>query len=156
MGCDIHTVVEVKSPDGWKAVPLDPPIFDWRSYRVFGFLADVRNYSLSPSIAPGRGFPDDLSAEAKELRENWDCDGHSATFVTLAELLAFDYSQQMENRRTTRTVANYTDGAALAEPGEGVKSTVREFLDGAFFKELDRLSALGHPADVRVLMLFDN
>lgn len=142
MGCDIHTVTEVKTADGWKGANLKPEAFDWRSYALFGFLADVRNYSRSPNPWPRRKWPDDISDEAKELREHWDHDGHSFHWVTLAELKGYDYDQTFENRRT------------LAEPGEGKIQTLREFLGEGYFNELERLSALG--GEVRVLMVFDN
>lgn len=157
MGCDIHTITEVKTPDGWKAALLDKPAFDWRAYSMYGFLADVRNYSATPPIHERRDWPEDITQEAKQLREDWDCDAHSFTYVTLAELLAFDYSKPVEDRRVTKQIApNAWDGGCTAEPGAGKMTTYRDLLDGAFFAELDRLSELGHAADVRVLMFFDN
>jgi hypothetical protein len=154
MGCDIHTVTEIKTADGWKGAALKPQAFDWRCYGIFGFLADVRNYSRSPNPWPRREWPDDISDEAKELRERWDCDAHSFHWLTLEELKGYDYDQNFENRRTCRTVGNFTDGAALAEPGDGKQETLREFLGAGYFNELDRLGALG--SEVRVLMCFDN
>lgn len=156
MGCDIHTVTEIKSGDGWKAVLTEEPIFEERCYEWFAFLAGVRNYGGIPTLARPRGWPDDPSDYAVELMERWDDDGHNFSFVTLAELRAFDYSQSVENRRVTRQIApNCWDGGCTAEPGEGVMTTFREYLGEGFFSELDRLAALGAP-EVRVLFFFDN
>ncbi len=157
MGCDIHTITEVKTPNGWKAVLLDKPVFDWRSYRMYGFLADVRNYSATPPIHEQRDWPEDITHEAEQLRKDWDCNAHSFTYVTLADLLAFDYSKAIEDCRVVEQVGpNAWDGGATVKRGGGKITTYRDFLDGYFFTELDRLSELGHPADVRVLMFFDN
>lgn len=154
MGCDIHTVTEIKTSDGWNGVRLDPQAFDWRCYSIFGFLADVRNYSHCPNPWPCRGWPTGISDEAKELRDRWMEDGHSFHWLTVEELKAYNYDQTFENRRTCRTVGTFTDCAALAEPGEGKLETLREFLGEAYFNELDRLSSIGN--EVRVLMCFDN
>jgi len=157
MGCDIHTITEVKTPDGWKAALLDKPAFDWRTYRMYGFLADVRNYSDTPPICARREWPEDITQEARDLRERWEGDAHSFTHLTLAELQAFDYAQPVEDRRVTKQIGpNAWDGGATAEPGGGKMTTYRDFLDTGFFDELRRLSELGKPEDVRVLMFFDN
>lgn len=157
MGCDIHTTTEVRTPSGWQAVLIDKPIFDWRSYRIYGFLANVRNYSEVPAQWPDRPWPEDASAGALEMRERWNGDAHSPSFVTLAELIAFNYDQPVEDRRiTVQTGPNSWDGGATAKPGGGKMTTFRQFLDGAYFTELDRLKTLGKPDDVRVLFFFDN
>jgi len=156
MGCDIHTVTEIKTPEGWKAVNISE-IFDWRSYRMYGFLADVRNYSAVPPQWPNRPWPEDASSGAIEMRERWNGDGHSHTFVTLAELLAFNYDATVEDRRiTVQTGPNSWNGGATAESGGGKMTTWHEFLDGGFFADLERLKEVGSPESVRVLMLFDN
>lgn len=162
MGCDIHTFVEVRQGDTWHYfaehifTDLDGPTaepFAWRSYGTFGFLADVRNYSHVPVIAPPRGFPDDVTAEVVLVwRELWDQDGHSASWLTVAELTAFDYDQVFWDRRVTKN----GNGAALADEGEGEHLTVREFLGTGFFHDLDQLATLGAPEDVRVVFWFDN
>ena len=157
MGCDIHTIVEVKTSDGWVETVLDEPIFNWRCYGVFSFLAGVRNYAGIPPIFACRDWPIDATEEALSKKERWRCDAHSATYVMLNELLEFDYDQPMENRRVTKQIApKWWDGGCTAEPGDGQMTTYREFLESGFFKELERLSKLGEPTNVRVLMFFDN
>lgn len=43
MGTDIHTWVQVKENAGWADAGL--VVFGDRNYALFGWLADIRNYS---------------------------------------------------------------------------------------------------------------
>lgn len=54
MGCDIHSYVEVRGPDGkWAVVSSKFEPFRDRNYGVFAFLTGtVRNYSGIPGIVP--------------------------------------------------------------------------------------------------------
>jgi hypothetical protein len=168
MGCDIHPYAEVRSGGQWHwAHNIDPnhdPAHPWemdevfpdRNYAWFGFLADVRNYSHSPVIAEPRGLPDDVSPE---LIDKFDPLGwaHSHSWLTLAELLAYDYDQIIWDRRVTKqTGSNSWDGAALADEGEGRHLPLREFLGQRFFDRIALLSVLGDPQDVRVVFWFDS
>jgi hypothetical protein len=151
MGCDIHTFVEVRTPEGWvQGAGLEYPILDGRNYGIFGFLADVRNYSHSPVISEPRGLPEDVSDAVRDA-DDWS-DHHSHSWLTLAELLAYDYEQVFWDRRITRD----GNGAALAGEGEGEHLTLRAFLGEWFFKELDRLRTFGDPEDVRLVFWFDS
>lgn len=193
MGCDIHSFAEVKRNGKWEVVKNcftlsdfdkkysktekgDEP-FENRDYSVFGFLADVRNYSHCECITGSpRGLPDDSEylnelirsdySDSKQLRsrkvdlEN-DYDSHSLSYVTLAELLAFDYDKTFWNRRISRTTYNasggsHTNGAAIAEEGEGETITYREHLGEWFFTHIEDLKAIGEPENVRVVFWFDN
>ena len=60
------------------------------------------------------------------------------------------------NRRITKYVGNYINGAALAEEGEGKFLTYRENLGEWFFKHLNELKELGDPENVRIVFWFDN
>lgn len=153
MGCDIHAYAERKVGDKYEAI-RDVSPFDYRNYGLYGWLADVRNYSAVTPIAAKRGLPDDMSADVREEYELWEMDAHSASWLALSELLAFDYDQQMEDRRVTRQVGpNAWSGAITCDPGEGEKTTYREFFGGRFFDDLEKLKASG--AD-RVVFWFDN
>lgn len=57
-----------------------------RHYNLFGLLAGVRNYNIKP-IAPPRGFPKDVSKSIIEGYNSWGSDAHSASWLTLAELM---------------------------------------------------------------------
>ncbi len=151
--------------------------FNWRSYGMYGFLADKNNYSRVPTISADRGLPQDSEYLNQESPYAWktnpmsgeiipfkDVDtirydileqgwGHSHLF--LKELLDFNYDQEFEDLRTTKQIApNCYDGKHVAEPGEGAKTTVRKFLDQGFFKHLEVLKTLGEPEDVRIVIWF--
>lgn len=116
MGCNIHLAVEVRQANGWqRAEPMEPnpyasvegevpeirqSWYDGRNYRLFAMLADVRNGSGSAGadtgdriepIADPRGLPDDASEEVRQSSERWGIDGHSHSYLTLAELLGVDW-----------------------------------------------------------------
>lgn len=163
MGCDIHTFVEVRAYGKWVPIVMNPPLWDWRSYGLFGFLADVRNYSKVPPQFANRGWPKDHAEWVSDygFDESEDDYYHSRSWCSLEELLNFNYDATFEDRRCSETAhfpggGSYTDGAALASPGKGQVVTFREFLLSLYFSEIERLKALGKPQDVRVLFAFDN
>lgn len=173
MGCDIHSFCEVRRDGRWDVVgdvfPLDKwerdyrkkdrghEPFNLRNYSLFGFLADVRNYAALPPLAVPRGLPEDISSLVRDSAEHWDADGHSHSWFSLAELLAFDYSAAVEDRRYTKQVGpNAFDGGATAPAGSGVMTTWREELPDVYFAALDIMKTLGAPDDVRVVFWFDN
>lgn len=152
MGCDIHSYAEKQ--DGGRWVGLDVEAFEDRDYGFFGWLANVRNYSAMTPIAADRGFPADASSEAAKHYEAWSGDAHSESWVSLAELLALDYDQPVEDRRTTKQLGpNRWTGGATCDPREGKTQTLREFLGPGFFAVLKRLQ----DAEAgRVVFWFDN
>ena len=149
MGTDIHTHVEVLGTDGkWHLEAGDP--FAWRNYGMFGFLANVRNYSRVPVISEARGIPEDACDEIR--RESEWVDAHSRSWLGLRELLEYDYDREFWDQRVMRN----GNGAARAEPGEGRTLTIREFLGEGFFDDLARLEAVADRDRVRVVFWFDN
>ncbi len=136
MGCDIHTVVEVKKAGVWRAATFVPEVFGMRNYDLFGFFADVCNSSGVPNPYPPRGWPEDVSPEAKALAERWSGNAHTFHYITLKELKDIDYSQTFKNRCTGELISLY------------------KFLGHEYFNEVVELRWLGE--DVRVLMFFDN
>ena len=154
MGCDIHAYVEVFDGHNWN---YEDECFDFRNYGIFGFLADVRNYSDIPPLSTPRGIPSFPSREVSIKIADWDGDGHSHSWLSLKELLDFDYSKIVEDRRYTKQEGpNFFNGAATCEPGQGKFQTWREFLGDHFLKELDELKELGDPANIRIVFWFDN
>ena len=149
--------------------------FDWRSYSMFAFLAGVRNYDHCEPLSEPKGLPDDseyLNAleepdwmgytETKKQSIESDSNYHSLSYLTLKELLDFDYDKTFWNRRIYRetyrpdgTVSG-GNGASLAEEGEGRIVTYRENLGEFFFIHLEELKQLGEPENVRVVFWFDN
>lgn len=173
MGCDIHSFAEVRKDGKWDVAGDVFPLDDWyvehykrthshepfrdRNYSVFAFIAGVRNYSDVQPLAAPKGKPDDLSTIVEDAVENRDADGHSHSWLTLAELLNVDYDAPIEDRRiTVQTGPNSFNGGATAKPGGGTSTTLREFLSQRFFDHLDVLKTLGDPEDVRVVFWFDN
>ncbi len=175
MGCDIHSFAEKrnKETNKWEKVgdafTLDSydkkrmkkdkgeNPFNWRSYSMFAFLADVRNYDHCEPLAEPKGMPEDVCEEIRSEWDSWRGDGYSESYLTAKELLDFDYEKTFWNRRVTKqTGPNSWNGAALAEEGEGKVMTYRDNLDGMFFIHLEELKALGEPEDVRIVFWFDN
>lgn len=173
MGCDIHSRAQVKTPDGWKTVtapifPSDNPElfkdgseywnkptvepFSWRSYGMFAFLANVRNYSYVLSISEPRGLPEDMPSY-DPYDSSFEYGDHSFSWLSLKELLDFDYDAEFKDRRCMSDGS----GAADAGPGNGVKTTFRKFLGPLFFRDLAIISALQFPVEsIRVVFGFDN
>lgn len=153
MGCDIHAYAERRNEQGeWELVPGE--VFDFRSYGIFAFLAGVRNYSAITPIAPARDFPEQASKEVTAWYKAWGCDAHTPSWLTLEELLAFDYWAQMEDRRCVRQMSlNSWSGGKTCEPGEGRVESYREFLGDGFIEELQSLAARGAE---RIVFWFDN
>lgn len=152
MGCDIHVQAERKVDGKWEIVP--GPFFDWRGYNVFAFLAGVRNYSAIAPISQPRGLPSDYVENDGDYDNNACGGDHSYSWLSLDELLAFDYDAMTEDRRYTRQEGpNFWNGAATAEPGAGKVMTYREYLDEGFFEELKKLKASGAE---RIVFGFDS
>ncbi len=83
MGTDIHLTAEVFEDGRWHLAEVDLP--EYRNYRAFAVLADVRNGYTFAGMDSGdpvipisypRGFPKDMSLELRELldvedEEDW-------------------------------------------------------------------------------------
>ena len=108
MGCDIHMQVEYRTKVGGTMQWCDGNLYEVnkfhikypdepkyirvhlnnerRNYTLFGLLAGVRNYDIKPIASP-RGFPNDASKPIAEEYDSWGLDAHSASWLTLAELM---------------------------------------------------------------------
>ncbi len=159
--------------------------FDNRNYSVFAFLADVRNYDCCEPLSQPKGLPDDSEylnspspyedgynffsgkpipeGEWQTIRKDIEEDDyHSRSHLYLKELLDFDYDKTFWNRRITRityredgSVAG-SNGACLAEEGEGEIVSYRKNLGDWFFVHLEELKQIGEPENVRIVFWFDN
>ena len=122
MGCDIHLYVERKNTNReWEAVGdfvIDEEFYDkndpdvvpdvkghyyyGRNYDLFGILANVRNgrgfagrvtgAGYSP-IAYPKGLPDDIDPKIKAVADRWNADGHSHSYLTIREIIEYDWTQ---------------------------------------------------------------
>jgi hypothetical protein len=155
MGCDIHMYAEENySEERW--IVVEEPIFAdpyyspdreicrWntpytsqpyrgRNYDLFALLAGVRNYNKIRPISEPKGLPEDVSRIIKAYSDDWDVDGHSHSWLTLAELQAWDWASQ--NRMETWAEAV-----------------------GSFFTEtMPALAKLAKdPTNIRIVFWFDN
>jgi hypothetical protein len=160
MGCDIHSVCQVFKDGKWSDVTdeifqyynnekcSEPFVF--RNYGVFGFLANVINYSFVPYLDNPRGLPKDITLGGEY--EDYKYGEHSFSWLSLEELLAFDYDKTFEDRRCMRD----GNGAADSGPGNGKIVTYREFLGKNFFLDLEVMKSLGDPKNVRIVFGFDS
>lgn len=172
MGCDIHSYAEYKDEQGkWHCIEgLEP--FHWRSYTNFAFLAGVRNNDGLKPISVPRGLPEDCSDKVREASDAWEGDGHTHSWLSMQELIEFDYAaivQYGERPNTLRGIFlenlfkahpelkdkwNAAQSAALdEEEGSDKPLTYLEFFHESFFEELSRLSKT--PAQ-RIVFWFDN
>ncbi len=120
MGCDIHFVVQFKGPRGWeraealvpseyeKGVMVRETWYESRNYDAFGILAGVRRDNFN-QIVPLRGLPADFIEGDVD-----DVGDHSQTWLSLRELLAFDWQQRAQstglvNARTFERWDRYHD-----------------------------------------------
>ncbi len=147
MGCDIHMMAEKRAKDGWKKVGsvfknpdykpgsdrsweqtefTDEP-YDGRNYKLFSFLANVRNgYGFAgvdtgdeiKPIAMPKGVPSDASPEWLKEVNDWDVDMHSTSYFTVSELLNADWEQPI----VARGVVNLEEYKRLKESGESPTS----------------------------------
>lgn len=96
MGCDIHFVVQSRERRGpWV---LEPGIqFHDRNYAAFGILAGVRSDTFPPISEP-KGLPTDFHVTLEKdehgyERETPDTGDHSKTWLSLEEILDYDWAQ---------------------------------------------------------------
>lgn len=151
MGCDIHIFYEKKVDGKWveaedvRAVSEydygDPfgiteyMPFDWRQYSMFAWLCSgVRDYCGNPSISRERGLPDDISESAKKSYEDWACDAHSASFLSVDEISSYIFDGYLLNR-------------------EGEMVTAKELFGDDFFASIEELKRSDCE---RIVFWFDN
>lgn len=113
MGCDIHMFIEAKKfvngEKKWincdrfkiniyRGEEGEPdwhhcPIYDGRDYSLFTVLAGVRG-DLDRAIKEPKGLPSDVTEIVQQHSDYWDIDGHTHSWLTLKELLAYkeDYN----------------------------------------------------------------
>lgn len=158
MGCDIHEYFEIRDSGIWTYTEL-LPFIDWdtatfqeeevffqhpalilRNYALFSMLANVRNkFSIKPFALP-RDIPDDASEVVRlawqEGRELWE---HDTSWLTLEELLSFDWNQTIDDYYGEKSVPY----------GAAVDRFVTVTLP--YPKTL-----VADPADLRMIFWFDN
>lgn len=90
---------------------------DNRSYDWFAILADVRNGRGFAGIKTGEGFniiseprgiPDDASEEWKQFVEDWGCDLHSKSYLSIEDFENFNWDQ-VTVKRGSITLEQYKE-----------------------------------------------
>lgn len=141
MGTDIHTWavnkdgVIINDDGNWVSGCFgnrQEPFCD-RNYAVFGWLANVRNYSKVTPMFEDRGWDD----APRELATGFYGEeaGHSHSWVSISELNSIDYSAEIVDKRYGSK-----------------KMTLRQFLNRGFFMDLEELNRIGAE---RVWFCFD-
>ena|SRR3990167_1143062 len=124
MGCNIHMFCEVFSKvlNKWETVgavfknncyrperlptisdgedsfsPFTLHPFQNRNYTLFTILAGVRSEGNLPIISEPRRLPKDVSPYVQRRSDEYDSDGHSHSFLTLAELEKFDWKPYLSD-----------------------------------------------------------
>lgn len=95
MGTDIHCQIEMHRNGRWRRqgeLDLD------RNYTLFAILAGVRGGGEITPIAEPRGLPTDLDPRPFADDECEPYGDHSFSWLTLAELRAFNWSQQVPHQ----------------------------------------------------------
>lgn len=142
MGCDIHVNVEVRRGDTWHLLPFDAIEQPFRNYATFAILGDVRNGDFN-FIGSNRGLPSDASRDWSEVYKD-ECDNdysslHSWSWVTLRELMEFDWEQLTESTR------------------EPYFEKTGPWFNIGFVGQLHNIADdVGGPDNVRIVFFFDN
>lgn len=81
---------------------FDHPLYIHRNYNLFAVLANVRNgygfagYKTGEGFEPvsmPRGLPQDVTSEVKAESDSLGVDGHSHSWLSLSELMAYDWEK---------------------------------------------------------------
>jgi len=203
MGEDIYMYAERRCEGQWRLLglliqnpgyspgedPLSQPykpvgIYTTRRYELFDILANVRHLRDHPyeSIANLRGLPDGASPEIVVWRSGFGDYAHNASWLTLCELLAFDWygkTHQLECWVDERIAHLFAPDRPFPHcpPGMSVDEfnsclvytganqhqytnvrwmgTYAEAAGPEFMQEvLDKLQEAGDPDDVRIVFWF--
>lgn len=167
MSTYITSFAEVKRNGIWKKVgrifpdrffrevKLTDHPFGNQNYAAFGFLANVRNYSRCDTINSHYGIPEDASPEIKLSYQASEEYSYSERHCYLADLIAFDYEQEFENKREIQEEdpSEFPYDQPANEP-KGKIMTYREHLGDEILEHIEILKELGDPEDVRVIYWF--
>jgi hypothetical protein len=125
---------ENKEPE-WQ-VDIEDSRFCEKNYFLFSILANVRNLEGIVPLSMPRGIPENVSGEIKRVSDSEGTDAHSHSWLTLKELLNFNWNQVFT-----------FDGKEYS-----YSQCAENFLT-EFIPELQRL---GDKDDVRIVLWFDN
>lgn len=157
---------------------FNSPFCVGRNYDLFSILANVRNGvgfagvdtgdGFTPISEP-RGLPLDVSLKVQKESDNWGDGGHSHSWLTVKELLEYNWQQTTKKRGKVSQKA----AAKMAKTGEAPGSycggttdksyvcaewevTYEEACQYFINKTIPALQKLGAPEEVRIVFWFDN
>lgn len=123
--------------------------FHWRSYRLFAFLANIRNdFGVTP--IKSHDIPEDATDRIKEIATGY-YDGDvdlQGDCIYLRDMLDFDYEKEFFYTSPSRW--EIEEG----KDPNGYMETYREFLGESYFEVIEELEQLGTGEDVRVYCWF--
>jgi len=136
--------------------PLDRSLGN-RNYCFFSILADVRNGRGFAGVDTGdgfnpisepRGLPEDVSIEVKRQFDHYGIDGHSHSYITLKELLEYDWEQTtthrgvIDEKEYTRMITansnspRYWSGMTYGPTVEQISlADMKDLIDGKFQRD---------------------
>src|SRR6185295_15976002 len=122
------------------------PLHIGRDYDLYAILANVRNGrgfggmdtgdGFIP-IADPRGLPPDVTPQVAAESDRWEGAGHSHSYFTVAEMLAYDWTQSTSHRGWV-TAAEYTEFKEKGKPSSwsgGVSGSIIEHLSNGEMEE---------------------
>ena len=102
-----------------------------KNYNLFGWIADVKNYSKVTPFTHTKTLPDNLSTiVSNNIKKN--C---LHTFFFTRELLRVDYSQIVEDRRKLI----YSKGDYTVDKGKGFKMKLSDYLGVDVMNTIDKM-----------------
>lgn len=162
MGCDIHVCCEFRKDGQWKSadlfymydgIPKVVPVYNFRSYMLFGILAGVRSFEYEPICEP-RGMPDDCCESTKNLYDCWGADAHTPSYLTYREL---QERLKVCSRELDGWTSEYEVLLRFVKPVfERMCDIFWIFIDDVTDEKYFGDRALSHSDDFRVVFWFDN
>jgi hypothetical protein len=161
-------------------IDYDDRIYKGRNYCLFAVLVNVRNYWEIKSISEPKGLPDDISEETKKESDDYGCDGHSHTYLTLEEILNYPHWDKDEEgtdfafneERKAEMEKEYGDRLISSLPNESwgykirYKTTIKELCSEfynetipklkKYLREHDNPKYQINADDIRLVFWFDN
>ena len=140
----------------WKEM-MEDNLYVGRNYNLFSILADVRNGTgfagchtsdgFVPITAMPRYLPDDVSHNVGAEHFGWEADAHSASWFTLAELLAYNWDDKtvlLSGVVDTISYAQFKKDGYPLEYSGGVSGGRVEEVDNM---DMDAIMKNGEPND---------
>lgn len=110
MGCDIHTITEIKKDGKWQFVPEVPEAFDCRNYGTFAVIAGVRD-GFNSCIFEPKGLPEDISSkkfgfqsERESIKKRYE-EGCERCLVVNNNVVCMLYSQNDLYKKTLKEIS---------------------------------------------------